>query len=142
MLADRAADAGGVAEDRGRHEIDCLKIVPSHLSALLAGRGAGRCRENGLILGGETLGWELEWKICRLAPECRLFNHYGPTETTVGVLAFPVVPGRADARARTVPLGTPLANTQVYLLTPIASRRRWGAPARCTLAAREWLAGI
>lgn len=68
------------------HKVDALKIVPSHLNAMLsAGRSAlpGRC----LILGGEACPPALLARIATLAPRLTVFNHYGPTETTVGVLA-------------------------------------------------------
>ncbi len=49
------------------------------------------------------------------APDCQIFNHYGPTETTIGVLTYAVdVP--SQPKSATVPLGRPLANTQIYLL--------------------------
>ena len=49
-------DAGQWREYFGRHRIDCLKIVPSHLSALL-GRGEGDAQmlpREVLVLGGEA----------------------------------------------------------------------------------------
>ncbi len=50
-----------------------------------------------------------------LAPNCRIFNHYGPTETTVGVLTYEV-PQTHPPYAKTVPLGSAIANTQIYIL--------------------------
>src|SRR5437868_3768007 len=75
-------------------QIDCLKIVPSHLAALLAGsRPEQGLPRQCLVLGGEACPWPLLERLQRLAPQCRIFNHYGPTETTVGVLTYPVAPG-------------------------------------------------
>ncbi|MBD1942368.1 AMP-binding protein, partial [Coleofasciculus sp. FACHB-712] len=47
---------------------------------------------------------------------CRILNHYGPTETTVGVLTYQVESGNVANVSKTVPLGRPLANTQIYIL--------------------------
>jgi acyl-coenzyme A synthetase/AMP-(fatty) acid ligase len=95
--------------------IDCLKIVPSHLKALLtASEPASILPRQRLILGGETVDWGLVAQIRHLAPQCLIFNHYGPTEATIGALTYAV-----EARnnyAQTVPLGKAIANTQVYLL--------------------------
>src|SRR6185437_12999583 len=96
--------------------IDCLKIVPSHLSALLSGAHPERVIPSKiLVLGGEGPSWDLVDRIEKLAPGTRIFNHYGPTETTVGVVAHAVVRGERLPTAF-VPLGRPLPNTRVYVL--------------------------
>jgi amino acid adenylation domain-containing protein len=111
---DLATDPEGLADYFQTHEIDCLKIVPSHLATLMMNARPERVLpRRRLVLGGEASTPDLIATVQRLAPECRIFNHYGPTETTVGVLTNELdVP---DTPAN-VPLGTPLANTQVYVL--------------------------
>ncbi|WP_157951098.1 AMP-binding protein, partial [Cyanothece sp. BG0011] len=88
---ERAANAKILADYFQHHSIDCLKIVPSHLQALLAAdpQGSFLPRQR-LILGGEVAPWGLIDQIRQKAPNCRLFNHYGPTETTVGVTTYPI----------------------------------------------------
>jgi len=96
------------------HPIDCLKIVPTHLAALLAGTQPEKILPRQcLILGGETATWELIEQIRQYA-ECRILNHYGPTEATVGVLTYPVQ--MRDGKSALVPLGRSLSNCQIYLL--------------------------
>lgn len=98
-----------------RNAIDCLKIVPSHLSALLAsGYGKQILPRQRLILGGEACSWDLIKQVQQHAPDCQIINHYGPTETTVGVLTYTV--DTSSITSETVPLGRPLANTEIYLL--------------------------
>ncbi len=100
-------DADAFAAYMSQHEIDAVKIVPSHLQALLAaGAGAlpGRC----LILGGEACAPALLQRIAKLAPGLAVINHYGPTETTVGVLTQAL-----DSQPL---LGRPLANSRAYAL--------------------------
>jgi amino acid adenylation domain-containing protein/non-ribosomal peptide synthase protein (TIGR01720 family) len=114
---ERTMDPDALAEYFDRHRVDCLKIVPSHLSALLAGAHPERViPRKVLVLGGEASSWELIQKIHTLSPDCTILNHYGPTETTVGVLTYPVEKGRRDPRTPIVPLGRPLDNSRVYLL--------------------------
>ncbi|APR77526.1 Malonyl CoA-acyl carrier protein transacylase [Minicystis rosea] len=109
-------DPEGLGAYFAEHRIDCLKIVPSHLSALLAGSHPERVLPRALlVLGGEASSFELIDRIERLAPEMRILNHYGPTETTVGVITHAVERGRKPATPM-VPLGRPLPGTQVYLL--------------------------
>ena len=94
--------------------IDCLKIVPSHLSALLDTPQPQLPAT--LILGGEALAASLVRRILGIRPDCRLFNHYGPTETTVGVLVHPLVD--ADSEQASMPLSQVLPNNQVFVLNP------------------------
>ncbi|HEY0554682.1 MAG TPA: amino acid adenylation domain-containing protein, partial [Thermoanaerobaculia bacterium] len=114
----RSSDPAALASYFERHPADCLKIVPSHLAALLtAPRAAGCLPQRLLIVGGEAIAPGLVERIGELAPGCRVLNHYGPTETTVGVLTHEVETGRArwDRRTR-IPLGKPLRGTRVLIL--------------------------
>ncbi|MGB8509561.1 MAG: amino acid adenylation domain-containing protein, partial [Pyrinomonadaceae bacterium] len=114
---DMISDPAALGHYFSQHPIDCLKIVPSHLSALLMTSHPEqvlprRC----LVLGGESTSWELVESIRQLAPQCAVFNHYGPTETTVGVLVYALGENEDERLSATLPLGRPLAGTQVYLL--------------------------
>jgi amino acid adenylation domain-containing protein len=111
---ERASDPISLADYFRRHPIDCLKIVPSHLAALLSSECWEIVPRQLLIVGGETADWNLMEKIAKNAPHCRIINHYGPTETTVGVLTYDV--GIRIAETGTVPIGKPIANTEVYVL--------------------------
>ena len=95
-----------------QQRIDCLKIVPSHLAALLDSERA--TLPHTLILGGEPIPAPLIERISRLRSDCRLFNHYGPTEATVGVMIHPLsLHGAADECSA---LSQVLGNNQVYVL--------------------------
>src|SRR6185295_18413850 len=108
-----ASDPDGLAAYFHREGIDCLKIVPSHLSALLSAAHPDQVIPRKLlVLGGEASRWELIETIERLAPDCRILNHYGPTETTVGVLTYDVERGRRAPGTAIVPLGRPLPNSR------------------------------
>jgi len=112
-----AADPHALAEYFARHPIDCLKIVPSHLAALMSGPEPARLMPRRyLILGGEASRCEWVAECQRLSPRTAIFNHYGPTETTVGVLACRVGPGELTAASGTLPLGQPLRNSRAYVL--------------------------
>ncbi|MGX1187342.1 amino acid adenylation domain-containing protein [Pseudomonas sp. F-14 TE3623] len=92
--------------------IDCLKIVPSHLAALLDSDSP--LLPSTLILGGEPIAPTLLERIAQLRSDCRVFNHYGPTEATVGVLIHPLV--LDGGIQETAALGQVLGNNQVYVL--------------------------
>ena len=67
-----------------------------------------------LVIAGETLSAERLSKWRDFAPGTRLFNEYGPTETTVGCSAYEVQ--AEDPRNGPVPIGSPIANAQLYVL--------------------------
>jgi amino acid adenylation domain-containing protein len=99
--------------------IDVLKIVPSHLNALLGSEPRPDILPGKhLILGGEALSWELVDRISKTNSTCEIINHYGPTETTVGSLTFKIKPHEVPTQSLTVPIGKPIANTHVYILDP------------------------
>jgi amino acid adenylation domain-containing protein/non-ribosomal peptide synthase protein (TIGR01720 family) len=113
-----ATDSERFASYMSRHSIDVLKIVPSHLRALMASQErAAVLPRRFLILGGEALSYSLVGRIRESSGVCRIINHYGPTETTVGTLVYSL-DEHADASglSATVPIGRPIANTQAYIL--------------------------
>jgi acyl-coenzyme A synthetase/AMP-(fatty) acid ligase/acyl carrier protein len=114
-----ATDSAQFSAYLNRYPIDVLKIVPSHLGALLrASDGRPLLPRRHLILGGETLKPELLEQIRATGAACRVLNHYGPTETTVGSLTFETEEYESVRRwsPASVPIGRPVANTQVYIL--------------------------
>ena len=118
-----STDSQRFARYTQRHPIDVLKIVPSHLQALLsASEGAEVLPRKFLITGGETLTPKLLEKVTALSPSCQVFNHYGPTETTIGSLTLKLRCSSDEdynwknSPAASIPIGRPLANTQLYLL--------------------------
>jgi len=111
---ERASDPAALAAYFRLHPINCLKIVPSHLAALLSSECWEILPRQLLILGGEAADWNLIEKIEKNAPHCQILNHYGPTETTVGALTYSV--GEKIQETATVPIGKPIANTQIYVL--------------------------
>jgi amino acid adenylation domain-containing protein len=117
LSQEHGADPEALADNMRRHPVDCLKIVPSHLAALLTTTHPEqvmprRC----LIIGGEAASWDFIEKLENLAPDCRIINHYGPTETTVGVVTYSVERGRKKQVVGMLPLGRPLHNTRTYVL--------------------------
>jgi amino acid adenylation domain-containing protein len=95
-----------------------VKITPAHLQLLsqqISPEGAGGMSRVFVIGGENLLAENLEfWRAA--APGTRLINEYGPTETVVGCCMYEL---RAlDPRSGSVPIGRPIANTQLYVLDP------------------------
>jgi amino acid adenylation domain len=67
-----------------------------------------------LLAGGDVLSVPHTQKVLQAFGKCRLINGYGPTENTTFTCCYPMtVPGEVGS---SVPIGRPIANTQVYLL--------------------------
>lgn len=113
-----ATDGDKFADYLAEQPIDVLKIVPSHLNALLPSLKLRNVfSRKYLILGGETLSFDLLRRISEVSPDCRIVNHYGPTETTIGSLIYPVAQVEAiEAWSTSVPIGRPIANTEIHIL--------------------------
>ncbi|QSI32378.1 amino acid adenylation domain-containing protein [Variovorax sp. RKNM96] len=109
---DDTRNARAFADFVRTRDVDALKMVPSHLEALLED-DAPRLPAT-LVLGGEATPRALVERLQRLAPACTVYNHYGPTETTVGVMVHRVSAG--DAASPVLPLSQVLANNQVHVL--------------------------
>ena len=99
--------------------IDCYKITPSLLSALILSGGkdaASMLPQRHLLIGGEALKWSLLDSLWALSPQCKIHNHYGPTETTIGVSMNLITPTPPEQRPGNVPIGRPMANCRLYVL--------------------------
>ena len=105
-----------VEELRKERELGLVKLTPAHLEVLnqwLPVEEMGG-RTKALVIGGEALyGEQLKlWQS--YAPGTRLINEYGPTETVVGCCVYEVKGG--ERLSGGVPIGRPIANTQLYIL--------------------------
>jgi aspartate racemase len=67
-----------------------------------------------LLIGGEVLSPRHLHAARRALPACRIVNAYGPTENSVITCCYQVTD--QDDVALAVPIGRPIANTQVYIL--------------------------
>ncbi|MCF1650590.1 non-ribosomal peptide synthetase, partial [Streptomyces indiaensis] len=91
-----------------------LKVTPSHLG-LLGDLARGRQLSGDVVVGGEVLSGEVVRRWREVNPAARVVNEYGPTEATVGCVTYSIRPGD-DFSAAGVPIGAPIANTQVFVL--------------------------
>jgi amino acid adenylation domain-containing protein len=114
---DTAMDGAAFGRYVAANPIDVLKITPSHLQAVLgAADEKSLLPRRYLILGGEATSCTFARRLLQ-AGKCAVVNHYGPTETTVGSLTYDVpAEGPPACASGTLPVGRPIANTEVYIL--------------------------
>jgi amino acid adenylation domain-containing protein len=96
--------------DRG---ITTLHFVPSMLNVFIEGEDVTQCAcIKRVICSGETLPFDLQKRFyARL--NTKLYNLYGPTEAAVDVSCWACQP---NSERSVVPIGFPIANTQLYIL--------------------------
>ncbi len=68
-----------------------------------------------VLAGGEALSVAHIKKALELLPDTQLVNGYGPTESTTFTCCYRI-PRRLDPALSSIPIGTPIAHTDVYLL--------------------------
>lgn len=94
-----------------------LHFVPSMLQVFLrnmAGQEQAALPQlRQLFTSGEALSYSLQQETQAAFPGIPLINHYGPTETAIEVSYWSFEHSRADQR---VPIGRPIANTQLHVL--------------------------
>ncbi|MEN3329448.1 MAG: hypothetical protein V7638_4255, partial [Acidobacteriota bacterium] len=103
-------------------------ITPAHLELLsheLTREEAARCA-SAFIIGGENLTADNIKFWQDAAPNTILVNEYGPTETVVGCCVYTV--GKQDQWRGSIPIGRPIANTRLYILSPQLQPQPIGVP--------------
>ncbi|PTU67966.1 non-ribosomal peptide synthetase, partial [Chromobacterium sp. Panama] len=102
-----------LAELIRRRGVTTLHFVPSMLDAFLQEPASAGCASLRRVLcSGEALPAPLLARAAQTLP-CPLHNLYGPTEAAVDVTAWTCDPVRDS---RSVPIGHPIWNTQLFVL--------------------------
>ncbi|HTV80663.1 MAG TPA: amino acid adenylation domain-containing protein [Steroidobacteraceae bacterium] len=97
-----------------QEQVTAACFVPSLLRALVEEPGADACHTlRRLTTGGETLTMALQRRVRDRFSSATLYNGYGTTETTIASTFWRCID---EPHARAVPIGHPIANTQVHLL--------------------------
>ncbi len=117
VLVSREAVADGkqLSKILTESEATIIQATPATWRLLLESGWQGN-KQLKILCGGEAITLELANQL--LEKGGSLWNMYGPTETTIWSMLCKVEPGSSF-----VPLGHPIANTQIYLLQEPARRK-------------------
>ncbi len=119
-------DIWQLAKAIAQNQISHWLSVPSLYSALLAHIDPARLVSlRTVIVAGETCSSELVERHHQLLPSTSLFNEYGPTEGTVWSSVYNC---QNHDLTTPVPIGRPIANTQLYLLNSYGQPVPIGVP--------------
>ena len=107
-------------------KITTLHFVPSALRAFLESAGVEKCVSvRRMICSGEVLPLDLQSAFFDKFQTTTLHNLYGPTEAAVDVTFWACQPNHGR---RSVPIGKPIANTQIYVLDELMEPSPFGVP--------------
>ena len=119
-----AEDDFSIAAQIIRHGVTHLQCTPS-MARMLVGNDEARmalARVNHLMVGGEALPGSLVAEL-QAATDAHIENMYGPTETTIWSTTQTATGGEGITG-----VGTPIANTQVYVLDEAMQPAPIGVP--------------
>ncbi len=105
-------------------QISVACFVPSLLRAIIEESQIASCSSlRRLTTGGEGLSVSLQRRVRERLPAAEFYNGYGTTEATIASVYWKCVdvPGQS-----VVPIGRPIANTQVYVLDHQRQLVPWG----------------
>ncbi|PLZ48403.1 non-ribosomal peptide synthetase [Fischerella thermalis] len=106
-------DAGYLVELIAQEQITTLHFVRSMLQVFLEAPGLEKCQSlKRVICSGEALPFDLQERFFE-SLDAELYNLYGPTEAAIDVTAWRCQRGSNE---KIVPIGRPIANTQIYIL--------------------------
>jgi amino acid adenylation domain-containing protein len=110
-------DSGYLVNIIEKEQITTLHFVPSMVQIFLEEPELDKCRSlKRVICSGEALSLPLQEKFFdRL--NCELYNLYGPTEAAIDVTHWHCQANEElNKNCQTVPIGYPIANTQIHIL--------------------------
>jgi amino acid adenylation domain-containing protein len=127
-----SGDAAYLSDVIAQRRVTVIQFVPSLLGVLLDFPEFVRASQSLRLVfcGGEALPADVA-RRCRERLGAAVHNLYGPTETTVYSTAWPVPEGFAGT---TVPIGRPIANTQVYVVDRHLTPQPVGVPGELLIA--------
>lgn len=106
-----ASDGVQLATSIAKYGTTLMQATPATWRMLLVAGWQGN-KQLKILCGGEALSTEL---ANELQQRCAcLWNVYGPTETTIWSTIYQV--NQIGDRFTTIPIGRPIANTQIYIL--------------------------
>lgn len=106
-------DPEALADLIEKEQVTTMHFVPSMLNIFLESNVHNKCSSlRRVFVSGEALTYELQKKFYRFL-NTELHNLYGPTEASIDVTYWPC---SAEYKGNIVPIGYPIANTQIYIL--------------------------
>ncbi|MFD1613740.1 amino acid adenylation domain-containing protein [Gelatiniphilus marinus] len=109
-----------------KHNISHTLMLPSLYQLLLEHASITNLKSlKTTIVAGEACGKSLCKLHFKKLPTVNLYNEYGPTEATVWCIAHKIT--QEDLKYNTIPIGSPVANAEIYILDKTRNMVPYGA---------------
>ena len=115
VYPERLPTFGKLGELIGAHKVTTLWLNASLFNAVIDEDAAILAGVSQVLTGGEALSPTHIRRAMERLPHTQLVNGYGPTESTTFTCCYPI-PRELSDHALSIPIGRPIANTQVYIL--------------------------
>ncbi|GGA41733.1 hypothetical protein GCM10010981_33430 [Dyella nitratireducens] len=107
-------DAVALGETLQLHQATVLHLTAGLFHQYADALAPVFARLNYLLFGGDKIDADKVRRVLQGTPPAHLVQCYGPTETTTFASTHEI--RELDAQARSVPIGRPIGNTQIYVL--------------------------
>ena len=98
-----------------KHGITILWLTAALFNKIIDDNSQALSGIKQLLIGGEALSVAHVHKALETLPLTQIINGYGPTESTTFTCCYPI-PKQLEATIKSIPIGRPISNTQVYIL--------------------------
>ncbi len=115
IFPDRIPDLQKLAKTLKIHRVSCLWLTSSLFNFIIDEKPEILKGISQILTGGEALSVEHIRRALVLLPDTQLINGYGPTESTTFTCCYQIAK-HLDEGLTSIPIGRPIANTQVYIL--------------------------
>ena len=116
LSPERTPSAKELGEFLKKHQVSTLWLTSALFNTVIDEAPEALTGIDQLLIGGEALS-ETSHVIRALAllPKAQIVNGYGPTESTTFTCCYQI-PRKLNAMISSIPIGRPIANSQVYIL--------------------------
>lgn len=115
LIPNRVPIPSDIARLVREHGVTTLWLTASLFNALVAEAPHALLGIKQILTGGEALSVAHIRRAQEVLPDVTLINGYGPTETTTFACCYPI-PQPLPATIRSIPIGRPIGNTEIYIL--------------------------
>nr|MDZ8007541.1 amino acid adenylation domain-containing protein [Nostoc sp. DedSLP05]MDZ8097380.1 amino acid adenylation domain-containing protein [Nostoc sp. DedSLP01] len=116
-----------------KHGITTLWLTSALFNSIIDDDAQALSGIRQLLIGGEALSVTHVRKVLEHLAETQIINGYGPTESTTFTCCYPI-PRQIEATIRSIPVGRPIPNTQVYILDRYLQAVPVGVPGELYIA--------
>ncbi|MFN7415110.1 MAG: amino acid adenylation domain-containing protein [Dolichospermum sp.] len=107
--------AKSLSEEIHKHGITVLWLTSALFNSIIDDDPQALSGIKQLLIGGVALSLAHVNRAFETLPFTQIINGYGPTESTTFTCCYPI-PRKIETTIESIPIGSPIANTQVYIL--------------------------